>query len=119
MCLKRVYVHQMSFLEGSDGSDFSIVISDGRIRLRLLGSFEIAFFHFSSRNRLPLLSGWPLGLAQAADAQWGSFSASRCRFPIKSELLDGAFELPAAGFSSEVSSSNVDLSFPLQDSHQK
>ena len=119
MCLKRVYVDQMSFLEGSDGSNFSIVISNGRIRLRLFGSFEITFFHFSSRNRLPLLSGWPLGLAQAADAQWGSFSASRCRFLIKSELLDGAFELPAAGFSSEVSSSNVDLSFPLQDSHQK
>ena len=107
----------MSFLDGSDGSDFSIVISDGGIRLRLFGSFEIAFFHFLSQNRLPLLSGWPLGLAEAADPQWGSFSISRCRILIKSTFLEGAVELPAAGFSSEVSSSDVDLSFPLQDSH--
>ena len=107
----------MSFLEGFDGSDLAIVISNARIRLSFFSPFENHFFHFSSRNRLPLLSGWPLGLAQAADAQWGSFSASRCRFLIKSELLDGAFELPAAGFSSKVNSLNVDLSFPLHDSY--
>ena len=38
---------------------------------------------------------------------------------MKSELLERGFELPAAGFVSKVTSWNVDLSFPLQDSHSK
>ena len=33
MCLKRVYVHQISFLEGFDGSDLAIVISNVGIRV--------------------------------------------------------------------------------------
>ena len=38
---------------------------------------------------------------------------------MKSELLEHGFELPAAGFSSNISSLKVNLSFPLQDSHEK
>ena len=33
MCLERVYVNQMLFLEGFDGSDLAIVISNVGIRV--------------------------------------------------------------------------------------
>ena len=50
MCLKRVYVDQMSFLEGLDGSDLAIVISNVGIRVCLFGAFEKHFFDFSSQK---------------------------------------------------------------------
>ena len=33
MCLKHIYVNEMSFLEGFDGSDLAIVISNAGIRV--------------------------------------------------------------------------------------
>ena len=60
MCLKRVYVDQMSFLDGFNASDLAIVISNVGIRVWLFGAFEKHFFHFSSQKRLSLLSVWPL-----------------------------------------------------------
>ena len=61
----------MLFLEGFDGSALAIVISNARIRLSFFGPFKNRFFHFSSRKRLSLLSGSPLGPALAADPALG------------------------------------------------